>query len=294
MQDSNQFCEQPNCGATAYMFGFTSKSIKTRVCREHLFTLTDKQILPFPIEFDQLLESLADATFYQSRKQHAQRGIGTVQAMQTRRQHDMEEAVGRLDEMKKVVIEAVEREFMELERQLECRNAAIEQELNECLANLKRFEKEKNFELRSQEKLMCEDQAIRSLFQLVVEDCSLQIAETILESVKLLPIEDIAMVALTDRSNAATDLLALAEVEATQGKVNIAAEITNYAVELEPEVSHPDYNTFAEVKKQEASKRLCLLQPSRATEQEVKAMAVGYQALGVTAPCFSNLNTVPA
>lgn len=108
MQNSNHFCEQPNCGVTACWFGFTSNSIKTRVCREHLLTLIDKHISPFPIEADQLLESLADATFYQSRKQLAQRGIGTVQAMNMRRQSDMEEAVGKLEEMKKVGIPGAE------------------------------------------------------------------------------------------------------------------------------------------------------------------------------------------
>lgn len=227
MDGQNLFCDQPDCGDVAYVFGFAPNGSKSKVCRSHVLVLTDKRIAAFHIEAFEFMESADDGPLYERRRERVQQGLGNVSSLERICEEDYQRARRQIEETGKALQSIVERNLQELNLRVDQKYKETKQELQEWRRRLEQTVMNKSSELNADEKMLCDQIPAASLFRLALGDCSLKVTEILATHWHLLPVKGSRL------NNVANDLSArlgaFAREQAAKGQADVAAEVAVYA-----------------------------------------------------------------
>lgn len=232
MGDRNLLCCEPNCGQPVSAYGFSRVGSKSYVCRGHVTVLLDKRLSIFDIQSDAFVLSAADGPEYERRRGLKEQGSGVLETLETKCDHDLEDAERKLQEAEETWIQAVRESVKELKLQLLRRNQEVKAALNQCKANLERLIQDRDFQLSPVDFSLCEAVPDAAVFRLILEDCTSVLASIVSNSGHLLPREGKLLAAITERRGTVEDLSNFAKDLVARGKTEAALEVAGFAATL--------------------------------------------------------------
>ena len=271
MVDRNLLCNEANCGSPVLHFGFNRIGSKQYVCRSHVNVLLDKRISVFDIESESFVQSPSDGPEYDRRRGLMERGLGVLSALETRCNVDMEEAEEDLRQAEESLMQVLRESLKEVKFRLERRQEEIRKVLNQLKINLERCIQDRHFDLSEMDIAMTEATQDVPLFRLILEDCSASIAQAIVSSGYLLPLEDSPVAAVTDRSTTSRKLEALARDLGKRGKADAALKAAAYAAVLANTEVSDVFQSAAVEHRQRSTADLAFLLPRQMPEQDLQA-----------------------
>lgn len=269
MEGQNLFCDQPNCGDVAYVFGFSSNGTKTKVCQKHILVLTDKQVTVFGVAAFHFVQSAEDGPEYERRRNKMQQGLGNVTSLERICEEDHEKALQQIAEADHALRAVIEQSFRELKERVEKKYRETKQELRDWRKRLEQMVVARSGEPSAVETVLCGTELTTPLFRLALGDCSLQVAEVLATHWHLLPIQGSGLESLT--SDLGTRLEAYAKEQAVKGQADVAAEIAIYAQSLG--VQCPDFKEEASKQQAKTKARLQMYFPSALTPDQVRELS---------------------
>ena len=262
MMEDNLFCEEQDCCERAYMFGLQD-SRRPKVCRAHLFVLTDKKLPVFDIAAHQFINSLADVKVYEERRTLMQRGLGHASALEIRCDSNLGEAQSLLSNAKAVVLSVVDRSFREVELTIIRRAEEIKAMLLQASRHIQQLTLAKEVQLSPPEMFLCENLPAGPLFRLALEDCKLPVVEAILSRFQLLPRQALV---LEPVSTIVETLNTQIQELLNTGRAEMAEEAARFAETL----GVPPVNISASDQREKGIKKLPFLLPSTVSSEEVE------------------------
>lgn len=263
---TNHFC---SCGNTAYVFGFAPGQIKTTVCRDHIYTLTDKRVSVFDIEAFGFIETVEDGPLYERRKDLINRNLGSLAALESLCEGELAAAQTRLQASKLSVMTVVERCFQEMELRTWQVYEGVRKQLAQARTSLNRLLTSKSFQLSPNVSALCTSTV--PLLRIALEDSTLLITQTLLDSFYVLPFVG-PIKEVGPSSEIVPPLLDFARQNAENGRLGLAQEVIIYASVLEPAGRYPDYTEAAVRSREQSSEGLLHLLLNALTEQELEGI----------------------
>jgi len=179
-------CDLPNCQQSAYMFAFSPANAKTKVCRAHLYSLTDQQISVYAISAFQFMEMPGDSTAYEANLEMYRKGLKNIELLERKCDEDLEVAQNTLQAAKASVLQVVESGFQELQLRLVQRYSDVHRELEHLRSNVERLPLDKYFQLFPEDAALCEVAPSGRLFE-VKETCAREVELVVRGMCALLP-----------------------------------------------------------------------------------------------------------
>ena len=288
MEESNLYCDHPQCGQPAIQFGFALGTTKTKVCAAHFSILQQTDV--YSISALHFIASAEDAVLYERRRDLTQKGQQNIAALEEKCAGDLQAALSCLQCSKVKVSAVVERSFQEMELLAQSRYAEIQRELDQLRVTFEKFTREKQCQLSVADSAMCGDVPAASLFRLVLGDCTLLVAETLMSRCFVLPHRDSDRRGLFARS-ALVKLRAFAQEQAEKGNADVAASTEDYVKELGDQDFTSDFQQAEEKRKRKASRRLLTLLPRTVADADVQEMAEQYAKASAAAREAGNYDT---
>lgn len=262
MNEDNLFCEERDCCERAYMFGLQN-SRRPKVCRAHLFVLTDKKLPVFDIAAHQFINSLADVKLYEERRTLMQRGLGHVSALEIRCDSNFGEAQSLLSNAKAAVLSVIERSFREVELTVMKRVEEVKAVLLQASQDIQRLTLAKEVQLSPSEMALCENLPAGPLFRLAYDDCKFPVVEAILTRFQLLPGQALVLEPVT---TVVETLNTQVQELLKTGKADMAEEAARFAETL----GAPPANISASDQREKCIKKLPFLLRSTVSSEEVE------------------------
>lgn len=279
MVDRNLLCNEASCGMPVSAFGFNRTGSKLYVCRGHVTVLLDKRISIFDIESESFVQSISDGPEYERRRGLKEQGLGTLGALETRCDADLEEAERNLQKAEETLIEVLRESLKAVKFRLQRRQEEIKRLLNQAKMNFERLTQDRDFELSATDLAMIKAVQDVPLFRLFLEDCSSSITQVVTSSGYLLPLED-SLGAVTERDATARRLEDFAKDLSKRGKSDVALEAAVYAALLaNTEVSHIYQSAAIQHRQKSAEDMACLL-PGEVPEQDLQAFMTACVSTG--------------
>lgn len=264
-------CDELGCSEPAVAFSLGPRAIKLKVCRGHAHILAEKQLPVLDISVFTFIQSVEDASLYQERREFVHKSLGNLSNLETRCESDWKAMQARLDFAKSSVLALTERCFQEVLLQGWQRYEAAKQTLSQVRTNLERLLTDKEFRLSPKDKAICKTNSAVSWFQVVVGDFRPALAEIVKAHCCLLPSQE----GLTLDETAA-QVAAFSKKQAEEGRADMAEEARYYAKALNPADVTPSFQSAALSLQAKSAKRVLLLLPDTAVEEEVREVADKY------------------
>lgn len=274
MDQANLYCDQPHCGQPAIQFGFAQNATKTKVCGTHTSLLQPAAEL-YDISALQFFQSPEDKFLYERRRELMQKGLQNITKLDGKCAEELEAALSYLQCSKTKVSTVVERSFQEMELRVQNRFAEIKQVLDQLRITLENLTLEKQYQLSLADSALCGEVPAGSMFRLVLGDCVLPVAESLMSSFYLLPIRESERTGLFARSSLGR-LKAFAQEKMLEGNADVAKATENYIKEIGDEDFRLDFPQTEARRSRKAAKRLLTLLPGTATDVEVRMVTEDY------------------
>ena len=258
MADEDLLCDQEKCTHLAVSFGFLPDGVKMKVCQDHESVLTAQEVKSFSMTDYHFLESIGDMQLYDQRKVWVQKGMESLTLLTRKCEEEWVKGQARVQVHKSAVEGVVQKTYEEIVARGKLSYEQTKLHIEETRAHLTRLMRDKSFQLTPIDLTRCE--AAGAPFRMIVGDCRVQVAETILTHFRLM--------------HAESELDRLISEEMEQGRKDIACEISLYARELGYE--NPDFEAESMQLIEEKTRELTCLLHTTATEQEVLATAGQY------------------
>lgn len=155
----------------AYVFGLGPQAAKSRVCREHVYTLLDKRIPVFDIAAFEFISTAEDGPTFLQRREAVQKGLGNVSTLETSCDLELAEAQSQLRELQTSVLAEVEKTLHNWQAVTQKQHSQVRDRLNQVRANMNRFVLERNFELSTEEADLCSQTDCAQPFKVEVVNC---------------------------------------------------------------------------------------------------------------------------
>ena len=135
-------------------------------------------------------QSQEDMIIFESRLKLVQEAVRNIEELKRRCLNDLEKEQCQLQTAKESVLKVVERAFQELILQTKERCEEIFLVLDEKLSNIEKLLQNKGFQLSSTDTVFCGGLPSMPLFRVVMGDCAVPVAETIMNSFYILPFKE--------------------------------------------------------------------------------------------------------
>lgn len=261
-------CDVQNCGQLASQFAF-SPSGKVKTCVEHCLVLQNQALHPFNIALYPFIPSAEDGLLLESTKDSLKQQLEGVAYLEAQSETDLVQAQGQICSAEEAITDVVKRAFMEMRLRAQQVYEEIRKGLRTKREQLSKALVDQNCLLYSAEEECMEV----PLFQVVLGDCKLQVAEALMACFCMLP--------------CSRQLGDLARDQAERGHADMAAEVYKYAINKGVTV-FADYQTAAAKRQRIAAKRLYRLLTATSTEQEAHIVADLYRQEGAKAVKVGN------
>jgi len=271
-------CDHPGCQYTASSFGFLLEQ-KVKFCQDHLVTLTSAKASVFGIASFEFLETAADIPLFEQVQGMSARGFEHLSSLETRCESDWESAQHKIQDAEADIIEVARRSFKEMLARTQLRYEEAKKELKQRRTSLERITKDKHFRLSPEDSALCESLPTGSLFRLVLGDCQLEVAKTLLANCHLLPPVGVTHIEPARRRGSLRSLITFAQEQADHGSADVAEETCEFVEGLGGTLC-PDFKADAIKTKQQVTEQLMLLLPDAVSEQDIHSVAEKYIAEG--------------
>ena len=146
----------------------------------------------------------------------------------------------------------------------------VKQQLRQVRDNLVRLVEDRDFELTIDDTAVCENAQTGSLFRIVLRDCRLRMAETLMTDFYILPLEESAHIVVVKRIEVRAKLTNMTRELTEAGKVDIAVKTCEYLKNLDGKDVLPDSEAAVAKLTEKTAESFSLLLPRSATEPEVR------------------------
>jgi len=165
----------------------------------------------------------------------------------------------------------------------------VKKELQDCRKKLEKLVTDREFQLGLAESALCESVPAGGLFRVVLDDCSLRVAELVMTRFQLFSAEGSVQLVGEKRLKSAMALMALAQEKSKKGEVDTAAQMSEYAKELGATGSIEAFKSAVTVFKQNLNERIFDCLPI-ATKQDLQEFAETFMRAGATSLECGNYN----
>lgn len=184
--ESNLFCDQ-GCSEIATAFGLEGTH-KNKACLKHLIELKNKNLATYPISTYYFLQSPDDLKEYNRRKRLTDVGVGRVTVLEAKCEEGFQVGQTQLMEQEKTLQLIVSRCVREQEKLLELHYNALRHQLAGWKAELTHYLSHKEMELSTATYALCKEEPSEQCLSLKTLDCSVALANLVLESSSILSI----------------------------------------------------------------------------------------------------------
>lgn len=271
-------CDHPGCQHTASSFGFLQQQ-KVKFCQEHLVTLTSAKASIFHMDAFEFIETTGDIALFEQVQGMSARGFGHLSTLETRCESDWSAAQHKIQTAEADIIEVARRSFKEMLARTQLRYEEAKKELKQRRTSLERMTKDKHFRLNPEDSALCESLPTGSLFRLVLGDCQLEVAKTLLAHCHILPPVGVTHIEPARRRGSMRSLVTFAQEQADQGRADVAEETCEFVEALGGTLC-PDFKEDAVKSRQQIAQQLALLLPDAVNEQDINSIAEQYIAEG--------------